>query len=107
MAKGEKPEFLLGPMGIVLSLIFFPIGILVLLISTIIYLADWMCYNYGMNKLFCYLLAIILGPLFLPLVLISFLWEYLTRSEEVESRKASPSRKKASPSRKKISRSNA
>ncbi len=114
----HEPVFLLGPMGIILSLIFLPVGIFILLITCIIYLADWMCYNFNYPRPLCWLGALILGPLFLPLVLLSFLYEMITgddtysvrryggetsgrtKEEKVLSKRSSPKRKNASSKRK-------
>lgn len=85
----HEPVFLLGPMGIIVSLIFFPIGIFVLLFSTIIYLADWMCYNFNWPRPLCWIFAFILGPFFLPLVLLSFLYEMLTGDDTYSTRRYS------------------
>ena len=43
--KGKEPEFPLSKRGVILSLVFLPIGIFVLYFASIIYMADWMCYN--------------------------------------------------------------
>lgn len=112
----SEPVFLLGPMGIILSFIFLPIGIFVLIIATIIYLADWMCYNFNYPRPVCWLLALLLGPFFLPLVLLSFLYEMFTgddtysvrrynskkesKEEKVLSNRKTSSMKKSSPKRK-------
>ena len=109
-----EPVFPLGPTGIVTSVIFFPIGIFVLMISTIIYLADWMCYNFNYPRPVCWVFAFILSPIFLPLVLLSFLYESVsgddtysvrrhgskqeTNEEKVLSKRST--RKKTSPKRK-------
>lgn len=67
----EEPNFLLDVNGVILYIIFFPIGIFVLLFATIKYLADWMCYNFQWPRVLCYIFALVLGPFFLPLVIIS------------------------------------
>ena len=108
-----EPTFLLGPMGVILSIIFLPIGIFVLIIATIVYLADWMCYNFNLPRPLCWLMALILGPLFLPFVLLSFLYEATTGDDTYSVRRSgasvkskeekvlsSASSKKSSPKRK-------
>ena len=105
MRQTEEIKFPLSVRGIILSLIFFPIGILVLFFATIVYLARWMCYNLGMPNIFCYLIALILAPIFFPLLLLSFIFKALTGGfkEERKPSKKSPSKKspsKKSPSKK-------
>jgi hypothetical protein len=91
--RDGEPVFLLGPMGIILSIIFFPVGIFILLISTIIYLADWMCYNFNYPRPLCWLFALILGPLFLPLVLLSFLYEMMSGDDTYSAMRYGSERK--------------
>lgn len=101
MAKGEPPVFILGPTGLFLSLIFFPIGLIVLLFATIIYLADWMCYNFGYPRIVCYIIAFIFSPIFLPLVILSFIYEALTGNETVSRRRKETPEEKVMSSEKK------
>lgn len=85
--RDPQPTFLLGPTGIILSIIFFPIGIFILLVATIVYLADWMCYNFNYPRPLCWILALIMGPFFLPLVLISFFYEVTTGDDTYSARR--------------------
>jgi len=94
----KEPEFPLSKRGIILSLVFLPIGIVVLYFATIIYMADWMCYNYGYPKPLCYILAFFLWPIFLIFFIFSFVFAEHKKSKE--ERKKSPKRSpKKSPKR--------
>jgi len=101
MAESKEIKFPLSNRGIILSLIFFPIGIFVLLVSTIIYLARWMCYNLGLPNVFCYIIAFVLAPVFFPLLLLSFIFKGITAGfkEDQKTTKKSPAKK--SPAKKK------
>lgn len=96
MSQTKEIKFPLSVSGIILSLIFFPIGILILFFATIVYLARWMCYNLEMPNIFCYLIALILSPIFFPLLLLSFIFKALTGGfkEEKSPTKKSPTKKK-------------
>ena len=41
-------------------------------------MAQWMCYNFDLPMPVCYVLALIGGPIFLPLFLVSFLVKAVT-----------------------------
>ena len=106
MSQAKEIKFPLSVSAIILSLIFFPIGILILFFATIVYLARWMCYNLGMPNIFCYLIALILAPIFFPLLLLSFIFKALTGGfkEKKSPTKKSPTKKsptKKSPTKKK------
>ena len=74
-ARGDKePKWFFGVGGTILSIIFFP----VFFIAFIIYMAQWMCYNFNLPMPICYVLALIGGPIFLPLFLISFVVKAVT-----------------------------
>ena len=80
------PKFPLGRNAIIASLILFPIGIFVLYFATIIYLARWMCYNFQLeSNILCYIIAFILSPIFLPLLIISFIVREMNRSKKEKS----------------------
>ena len=87
--RNSEPIFLLNGVGVVLSIILFPIGIFILLFATIKYLADWMCYNFNMPRPLCWLSAILLGPFFLPLVVISFFYETMSGDDSYSVRRES------------------
>ena len=94
--KDEQPNFPEIPLPIIILLvIFFPIGIFVFLILLIIYLARWMCYNLQMPRIFCYIIAFLFAPIFLPFLLLSFIVKAITGLNEVKPRKRrSPTKKK-------------
>ena len=73
--RGDKePKWFFGVGGTILSILFFP----VFLIAVIIYMAQWMCYNFNLPMPVCYVLALIGGPIFVPFFLISFLVKAVT-----------------------------
>ena len=88
----KPPVFPLSNNFIILSIIFFPIGIFVLLISIYIYLARLMCYNFQWPNIICYILAFILTPIFMPMLVISAFYNAFFNDEE-ESSKSSKSSK--------------
>lgn len=98
--KGKRPTFPLSSTGVILSIVFFPIGLFVLLIASIIYLADWMCYNFGYPRPLCYIIAFIFSPIFLPLVVVSFIYEALTGDDTYSVSSKSPEEKVISSKRK-------
>lgn len=98
----EQPKFPEVPLLIIILLvIFFPIGIFVFWILVIIYLARWMCYNLQLPRIFCYIIAFLFGPIFIPFLLLSFIIKAISGGNEVETRKRrSPTKKKKSPTKK-------
>jgi len=93
MIKRKQPEFLLNATGVILSLIFFPIGFFVLLIASFIYLADWMCYNTGYPKPICYIIAFIFTPIFIPLVILSFIYEAISGDDKYSLSSRNPEKR--------------
>jgi hypothetical protein len=80
--KKDTPTFPLGNGAIIACLILFPIGIPILFIATLIYLARWTCYNLSMPNVFCYILALLFTPIFFPLLLLSFIFKAVTGQKE-------------------------
>jgi len=74
----NKPSLGLKRNSIIALLLLGPLtaGItwLVLIFYCMLYLANYMCHNFGISKIFCYIIAIFLTPIFIPLALISFLF---------------------------------
>lgn len=78
----KEPVFGMSTSSVMLSILFFPIGIFFLLFFTYKYLAEWMCYNFNFPNALCYIFAFILSPIFVPLVILSFILSFIFKSRE-------------------------
>lgn len=87
----EVPKFMLSTTGVILSVIFFPIGIFVLFFATLIYLADWITYNFDWPSPIAYIIAFLFTPFLIPLLIVSALFRY----GEIEKEKNNKVKKKS------------
>ena len=80
----KEPVFGMSTSSVMLSIVFFPIGIIFLLFFTYKYLAEWMCYNFNLPKALCYISALLLAPIFVPLVILSFIFKFFMGKDKEE-----------------------